>query len=468
MNPLEELTQRITSLSKTVTLYGLSVLLVIILIRGSISIAKYVRKKKGSGVKSGSWNSCRGVVFGSDQSRIIYSPEKNEGHSLVIGGSGLGKTSSILIPTLMHWDGPFLAIDISGDISANVDRPDKIVFDPTDPYTIPYNVFWPIDRVTGNKAAQIQAIRKLAFQLMPDQQNADGNSSFFTREGRKMLTAALIMFYFQGYDFPEICRKIVGTSVFSLLKQIRASKNEDAIFFSNSFEGTNEANTAGCKQAMDSVLTDFATDPALQNCLRRPGDDEMSFTPDKLEEHGVFIYVPDDLLDVLAPVIYLVTSQCLSYLSRRSLSAKQSIFLALDEFTSLAKFGNIIGALQKLRKRKVRIMILTQSLADLDRIYSVPERKSMLGNFKHLIILGERDPDSQEAIAKMIGKKLEKVRSITTSSGAISCTDKMEKTWAIEPTELSKLDDLILIHPRGYKRLEKAFFYNRAPVKRKK
>lgn len=48
-----------------------------------------------------------------------------------MGPSGTGKTSALLIPTLRSWQGTALVVDISGDISANVNTPNKIVFDPT-------------------------------------------------------------------------------------------------------------------------------------------------------------------------------------------------------------------------------------------------------------------------------------------------------------------------------------------------
>ena len=73
----------------------------------------------------------RGVLLGKKYGLLAYSPEQNEGHIIVMGPSGTGKTSALLIPTLRSWQGTALVVDISGDISANVDTPNKIIFDPT-------------------------------------------------------------------------------------------------------------------------------------------------------------------------------------------------------------------------------------------------------------------------------------------------------------------------------------------------
>ena len=41
----------------------------------------------------------------------------------------------------------------------------------------------------------------------------------------------------------------------------------------------------------------------------------------------------------------------------------------------------IVESLRKLRKRRIRILVLTQSVSDVDMIYGKDERKAMLGNF---------------------------------------------------------------------------------------
>ena len=63
----------------------------------------------------------RGVLLGQKYGLLAYSPERDEGHIIVMGPSGTGKTIALLIPTLRSWQGTALVVDISGDISANVD-----------------------------------------------------------------------------------------------------------------------------------------------------------------------------------------------------------------------------------------------------------------------------------------------------------------------------------------------------------
>ena len=60
----------------------------------------------------------------------------------------------------------------------------------------------------------------------------------------------------------------------------------------------------------------------------------------------------------------------------------------------------------------------------------------------------------------MIGHKQEKSYSKTTGHGTASITERQEKSWAIEPDELGRLrEDLVLLHPAGYDKLRKTPYF---------
>ncbi len=142
----------------------------------------------------------KGILFGKKFGLLAYSPEQDEGHILVLGPSGTGKTSALLIPTLRSWQGTALVVDISGDISANVNTPNKIVFDPTSENCIPYDVFASINAVTDETERQ-ERLEQLAYLLLPDKANDSEAGIFFTKNGRKMITAALICYYGMDWGF---------------------------------------------------------------------------------------------------------------------------------------------------------------------------------------------------------------------------------------------------------------------------
>lgn len=422
-------------------------------------IKNYIKKDNNTNVmlKESSRDSAEGIIFGIEKRNLVFSPTNAEGHISVFGGSGVGKTSAILIPTLLKWKGTSLTIDISGDISKNVNIENKLVYQPGNG-TIPYNVFYQIDLV-DEKLKKNELLEQLAFLMMPDNDDFSDASQFYNTEGRKILTASFIAFYFEGYDFIEICKMVFQSSWKDLFSRIDEIKNQDAIQYINSFEGASEQNTSGCKQACDAVIKLFATNETIQKSISRPVNGSESFDPGKLETKNVFVVIDDSKLKLYAPLLHLITAQCLEFFSERSNDSKTNILFCLDEFVSLGKL-EITDALRKLRKKHVRIMILTQSMADIDLLYGKSERMAMMNNFSFKVILEASDTETQDYFAKLIGYKPTKKKSVSTSNVNTTKTLADDKEWIIEPAKLARLgDNLILLYREGYKLLKKNFYF---------
>lgn len=401
-----------------------------------------------------------GILFGKKGKKIICSPSEREGHIWVSGGSGSGKTSSILIPTLNVFDGTIFTIDISGDISSNVNRPDKLIYEPENSQTIPYNIFHVID-LANNESEQDELLEQLALLLMPETPNMSDTSLYFTTEGRKILTASLIAFYHQHLDFVNICEVIYEHSWNELFNKIDSTQNYKAISYINSFLGANEQNTSGCKQQTDSAIKLFASNDKVKNSIHRPQKDELFFAPNQLENYSVFINIPDSKLELYSDLLHIITAQTLEYFSNRSNNSNHTILFALDEFSSLGKL-EIIHALRTLRKKHIRIMILTQSFSDIDLVYGKAERTAMMCNLKFKVILDASDTDTQEYYSKLIGQEIVLRHSTSHGSGKTTKTNSESKDWIIDPVKFSQLgESLILIHPTGYMILKKNYWFEK-------
>ena len=295
---------------------------------------------------------------------------------------------------------------------------------------------------------------------MPDLQNSDSEAAdFYNREGRKILTASLIAFYHQDADFVEICRTILSLSYRELFRRIDDSGDEKAILFINGFEGSNEQNTSGCKQSCDASIKLFATNERIRKNIRRPEVNEKCFTPAAIANHNVFVIIPDEKLKLYGPLLHIIVAQSLDFFSSRSLHDRTPILFCLDEFASFGKL-ELTEALRKLRKRHIRILVLTQSLADIDLIYGAAERRAMMNNFRFKVVLGADDSDTQEYFAKLIGKKEIIKKSYTSGGKGTSKTTSQASEWAVEPAELAHLGkSLILLHPNGFASLRKNYYF---------
>ena len=429
-----------------VTVILLSLLVLVVCVKGR---SKHISSPlKKSDIRYKPKSQARGIVFGKRLGLRAYSPEQDEGHILVLGPSGTGKTSALLIPTLRSWQGTALVVDISGDIAANVHTENKIVYDPTSEDCIPYDVFASINAVDDDTERQ-ERLEQLAYLLLPDKANDSEAGIFFAKNGRKMITAALICYYGMGWGFVKICEHFLGNDWRSLLNDIAKQQNQTANMYISSFAGASEQNTAGCKQAADDALKLFATNEKIKNALRKAASYEQSISPATLETNSIYVYIPEEKLEIYGDLMRIITAQSMEYFSSRPKENKQMILFCLDEFASFGKL-QITPALRRLRKRRIRILVLTQSVSDVDMIYGKDERIAMLGNFKFTVILGCKDTETQEYFSKMIGEK----RSFLA-------TDPNQKPQPIiRPADLAHLEqDLFVICDDGAIRLRKNFYF---------
>lgn len=441
--------------------------LLIVWVLGVLKRTEKKNNKKLRELKIAKPKTAHGIIFGKLGKRVVYSPTDSEGCIFVGAGTGCGKTTSLGIPTLRAWNGTSFTIDISGDICKNCpDMPNKIIFEPENRGTMPYNVFGAIDNL-ADVDTQNEALEELAFLLMPETPNMNDNAKFFLTNGRKILTASLIAFYHLGMDFIQICETVVGNSWQNLFRKIDETQNQSAIIYINSFEGASEQNTSGCKQSADDALKLFATNANVRNCIRRPQKGELALEPKLIEKHNIFVIVDDPKLALYAPLLNIIVSQQMQYISDRKVNSdSKTILLFLDEYASLhIEAQMVLEALRKYRKRKCRVMILTQNLADFDILYGHDTTRALLANMRFKVLLGGLgEVESQKFFADLIGYKDTTKKSISKSSQNSSITESEAKEYIIEPSQLDRMGDkAILISPdgEGYMILEKNFYFKK-------
>ena len=425
------------------------------------------RKRKQAAVKFASPSRAHGIIFGKRGARLAYSPEDAEGHVGVFSASGTGKTAAVGIPTLRAWQGTSFVIDISGDICKNCPKmPDKLIFEPDNNTTSPYNIFASIDALRSSEDKH-EALEQLAYLIMPEPPQINENARFFLVNGRKILTSALIAFYDDGMDFIPICEKIVGSSWDDLFRAIDKTENVAAQMYINSFVGASEQNSAGCKQSCDDAIKLFATNGHIKRSIRRPVSAETAVEPRKIEENNIFVVVTEDKLSLYAPLLNIISSQIMQYIGKRQISTQnQTILLFLDEFASLKIDSELVlDAVRRFRKRCCRLMLLTQNIADLELIYGKAAARAILSNLRFKELLGGlNEPDSQKYFAELIGYTIAQRKSTTSSSASSSHTKSESREWRIEPSDLDRQgkDTALLLSSdfeHGYIRLKKNFYF---------
>lgn len=422
---------------------------------------KYTLKDKGG-------KDPRGIIIGlSGHKKFICSPECDEGHIYVNGGTGSGKTANILIPTLRVWQGNAFVIDISGDISkkTNKYRKNKAIFCPWSRNGMPYDVYYSLRKFQNKKLTpEIEDeindfFTKLCFTLIPDDINLGDTERYYRNGGRAMLTAALVFYYRSGWDFIPSCKEFTHLDAYALLEKINYMDCDFIKTMTSQFIGENEKNVAGCKSSANSFILLYATKGILANHLRCAKAGEQSIYPDLIEKRDIYIIIPERQLTDYAPLLALLTAQMMNYIEQRKTNPNsKTILMCVDEFGRLGRLNKCKDFLQTARKRKARMIALGQSVADIELNYGEKEAESMLDNFAYKVCLESNHPQTQEYFANLVGKDYEEKATQGWGGTADTFGRLANKDYIIEPASLQYLKrdgQLLYVCPDGFAILKK-------------
>lgn len=418
-----------------------------------------------------------GIFYGYKLDKIAFSPTDEEDHICVFGGTGSGKSTALVIPTLIAWsrskNDTFFCIDIverSTDNSSNkysladtVSCKNKVVFEMLNSKSVPYDIFYMIDRENDVEKKE-QMIEDICDILIPENVNLDGASKFFHEGARDMLKAGFVAYYFDGLDFCEICTKIANQDVNTFLFDVYSKDSMKARSFIEQFKGMKDTEKAGCYSETLKAIKLFVDTKhnTLCSTLKRAKNDEKSLNVLSLEKCNIFVVVPDNQIQKNQVALRLVTAQFLNYFASRDLNKKSRILFLLDEYAQLG-YIDLLKALALYRKRKIRVMCLTQSLQDLVRIYGDVTTKALLANFSVKICLNCSEPISAKYLSDLIGMQKETMYSTSKNAGNTTHSESEQYNYIVRPEKFMKLDKtLILIRAgRGWTELRKGYYYKK-------
>jgi type IV secretion system protein VirD4 len=334
-----------------------------------------------------------GVVFGTRGKKYIIKPGEQDGHILVVGGAGSGKTSCVVIPTLRAWKSSVFAIDIKGELKDQRRGRHVKIFDPTDPDSYGYNPFY-ILKNSNNPAQEAEAIVQA---LIPEPKPTE--TPFWIESARGMLAGAILHFY-KSCSFIETLHEIQNTRPRELIDVIYKSDNPLAKSYVTSFIDMENITTSGIHGELSIYIRKFVNDNDLKSACSR-----LKFiTPDDLEsQHDIFVFVPEHNMGQWKNLLTLMINQFLRHFEQRPLNNKTPILFMLDEFPRLGQLTSILDGVATLRGRKITVCPIIQNLSQLDVIYGHDERKVIVGNCSYKAVLSVEDADTQEYFSKMYG-----------------------------------------------------------------
>ena len=428
-------------------------------------IAKQIKGEKAKGfiakLNLDSVEEISGMVFGKIKNKYVTKKEKEDGHALVIGGAGTGKSSCVAIPTLMSWMHRAFVIDIKGELyekTQNARGKDMIkVFNPSDPFACGYNPYYVL-ATTDDVCSTAHEIAESIISLPPDVKEP-----MWIKNARDYLCGAILYLYDKGKNFAETMIAIKSQSPRSLVAEIMESDNRNAIMYMSTFADMADETLSGVYTEVSINITPFATNKALISAL---GASSNVITPDDLENgYDVFICIEEHKLEQWKTLLTMMVNQFCKFFEQRKDGNSEPILFLLDEFPRLGKIESVASGLATLRSKKIEIMLYVQSKNQLDVIYGEKQTGSICDNCTYKAILKASEPTTQKWCSDLVGTydKTKKSNSVNADNfglgkgSGVSTTTEEKKI--IKPEEFAYLQDVVCIFPTGYARIKKTPYY---------
>lgn len=399
-----------------------------------------------------------GIFFGKQYGKYIIKPENTDGHVLVIGIPGTGKSTSIAIPTLRNWKGAVFAIDIKGELYANTrgHRPNIKVFAPQNEESpFGYDPYFALKH-SNNPAQEARAIAQAIIPLPPNIKD-----TFWIESAQTLLTGAILHYHECNYTFIETLKEILDEKARDLLELIaEKSPSDKAKRCIKNYVGMDDKTLMSIFPHLSNAVEAIVNNDTLVAALSK----DETISPEDLEQgQDVYIQIPEHLLSQWKSLITLIVNQFITFFEKRKEEDKTNpqsgknrpILMLLDEFPRIGKIPKIIDGLSTLRSKKITICLVVQSLAQLEMIYGHTTRKVIADTCAFKAVLGATDAETQKYFSQLVGtyEKLKNQKSksfdpvFNVQAGSGVQTSFEDGKPIIKPEEFATLQDIVLIYP---------------------
>ena len=416
-----------------------------------------------------------------EPSEMIYvgKPNYYDGHILIVGGAGSGKSSCIAIPTLDTWNGPIFAIDIKGELTtywnglSNRKREAK-VFNLTNEQEV-FSSYDPFQFLREDSEDNlVQNAREIAHAIIPLPVNTI--DPFWIQSARHVLTAVILYGYMTEKSFNSTMTSILTTPIGALIEEIKKSGIMEAQIHINQFADIENPSDnkmlTGISAELSNKIIVFVSNMRIKDTLT---SSENTVSWDDLDSYNVFMKIAEDKLGQWDGAIAMILTQLIRYLERRPEKydfngrTKEPVLLLLDEFPRLGKIDIIQNAVATLRSKNVTVCMVVQSLSQLDKIYGIETRQIIMDNCQYKAILNATGAENQKIFSDMTGSVQVVQRGISMDSDNENKTYIMQFNETSEPMvkphEFATLKDIVLMTPEGYCRVDKLPYYAKARQK---
>ncbi len=369
-----------------------------------------------------------------------------ESHLLVLGPPRSGKTSSLVIPNLLNFDGPAVVTSTKGDVleATTVERSKRgnvWLFDPSNTADLKVGVrraSWsPIEAASSLDGA-VKAADICVDVALGVSSGADRHWS----ERAKALLAPLLL----AANLAEApIADVVGWIDVRALEEPKAILSASGAFRAlqilASIEQTEERERSAIFSSTSGALSLYRFDGALD-----VGEDS-TFKPDRFvrSKDTLFIVAPSSVQKVVAPLVVALVDRIREEafsLGRSGSTNKVAMFL--DEMANIAPLPNLASILSEGASQNLYLLACLQDLTQAEARWPKLS-KGMFTLFGTTVVLpGVADIDTLRTLSLLSGVKISKESTFGESRdrrrSSLSRSTRLKESPLLEPFQLARIE----------------------------
>lgn len=378
----------------------------------------------------------RGLFIGVlEGKKLFYDPfRRGNGHMLAYAPARTGKTTSLVVPALLHWtSGSVIVTDVKGELTEltaawrRKDGQRTLILNPFGARGISGLRFNPlrvlIEDMIKNGGREVHALAKLiALQLIPERGHDAGDGIFFRNGGRRLLVT--FMLYLAAFE-PKRCtlpglRSAVWSS--EAEKFAIATKMQGSNLFAGLLREYGNALADGLEPEYvktfgafrDNAMNALELYEAHTDFGRSLMESDFTFADVLDGKTTLYLILPESKLETHGPWMGLIVTLLLETVaaSQAMHERRTRLLFLLEEMGNLGRLPNLGKALSLLPGKGVRCWMIFQSRRQSLDIYG-PNIAGLIEEQSSVIQAWSiRGLEDRKAWSARIGNATRKGRSV--------------------------------------------------------
>lgn len=393
--------------------------------------------------------------------------------TMVLGGSGAGKSFYYCIPNLLQAQGSYVVLDPSGELlsrtgaylkscgysvrALNLDEMDK---------SMGYNPF--------NYIKSDDDILRLVKNLFKATVPKDSHSTdpMWDNQAEALCMAYMYLIYYEAGEAEKnmstlmyLAREdvieededgnIIENAVSALFKKIEIANPEHiAVRFRKTAMKGAAKTILGVQTTLAARLNKFN----LESVCKLMEYDELNLYDIGNEKTALFLIIPaeDKSFNFIVSMLYsqLIPILYKSAKGNKNLKVKVPVHFLMEEFCNVVLPDDFLTILTTARKHNISFSIIIQAISQLEGIFKNKQFNTIIGNADSFVYLGSGEFETQKYISERIGKETIMVKSFSNTKGthgSFSESNQPQGRSLLEPSEVDTElgDNRALVKIRG-------------------